>query len=380
MSRSRGARRSFARRDFKSALSWYQKQKPPARDRLLYLMDQGVILHTAGQFQESLKIFAQAIELSEEMEGHHVVSQTASIVTNDNYIPYQGEKFESLLLHVFQVLNYLQLDQGDEALVEVRRIHTKFSDFFKKEAKDYLQNAFASYLSGLVWESRGKFNDAYIDYKTTYRLQPTFPPLPQKLLQGANYLGFLNDSSRWKKRVHQPLAVSPKDGEIIFIIEEGEVPEKESTEEQSDLQIVPVPHYPDPLGTPVKVQVSSKGVTTESTTLFRVDEVAQKTLKDQMPAIIARAVARLAAKETGAVMVGKNVDEDLGVLVGLLVLATNRADLRSWLTLPRSFQTAQLSLPAGTYDFTLTWPGGSHQFKDVEVKARGKKFITYRIF
>ena len=372
VARTRGARHSFERGDFSSALRWYEKQKPPARDKLLYLLDQGLILHTAGRFEESIKVFASAIDLSEEMEGSHVVSKTTSVVTNDNYIPYQGEKFELLLLHVFQVLNYLELGQEGEALVEVRRIDTKFPDF---------ENAFATYLSGLTWESQNKINDAYIDYKTTYRIQPHFPPLLQKLVSGANYLGFTNDMNHWKKLAHHSYQTAPvKNGEVVFVIAEGKIPEKESSEENYNLQVVPVPHYPKSLGEPIRVSISTKGETTESYPLYRLDEAAKKTLKDQMPGIIARAITRLAAKEAGAVVVGKEVDEDLGVLIGILVLTTNRADLRSWLTLPRSLQVAQLSLPEGTYDLTLTWPGGAHTLHQVEVKARHKKFISYRIF
>ncbi len=380
--RSRHARRDFQGRDFEKALSWYQKQRPPARDRLLYLLDQGIILHTAGRFQESMTVFNQAIELSEQKEGPQILSKTATLVATDNLIPYQGEKFELLLLHVFQVLNYLGLEKGDDALVEVRRIHTKFPDFFKEGAKDFLQNAFAAYLSGLVWESQNKLNDAYIDYKITYRMQPAFPPLAQNLLKDSYYFGFLNDYRRWTqifKKEYPPQLQN--NGEVIVIVEEGTVPEKESTEEEYNLQFLPVPVYPRFLGEPIRASVMVEGKEVAKTyPLFRPDEAAKKTLEEQKPAIIARGLARLAAKETGAVLVGEKIDRDLGIFFGFLLLTTNRADLRSWLTLPRSLQIAQFSLPAGTYDLKLSWPGSSHLFSKIQVLPGKKRFLTYRIF
>ncbi|MBI1909322.1 MAG: hypothetical protein HYS22_04050 [Deltaproteobacteria bacterium] len=394
---SRGARHSFQRGDPEKALKWYQQQKPPHRDRLLYLMDQAVILHTAGRYQESLKTFEEAIRLSEAMNSPQVLAKTASLVTNDNLIPYKGEDFERLLMHLFQVLNYLGLGEPDEALVEVRRVHTKFSDFFKDNSKSYLRNAFATYLSGLVWEANGKLNDAYIDYKTTQKIVPSFPSLPQDLLKGATLFGFLNEKARWQKLFRQDYRPLPPDqGEVILLIEEGVVPEKESTEEEINLQVLPLPRYPKDLKNPVLVSVfrgaspkgaSPKGVSptdktelAQTTPLYRVDEAAKKTLADQKGGMIARGLARLAVKEGAAVAVGTKVDRDLGIFLGVLVLATNRADLRSWLTLPRSFQVARFALPEGTYDLKLSWPGGSKSIPTMAVKARKKTFVIQRIF
>ncbi len=370
---SRSARHDFEKGRFDDALQWYQKQKPPARDQLLYLLDQGIILHTAGRYQESIAAFKQAMDFTEEREGAQTPSKTVSIVTNDNLIPYQGEKFERLLIHVFQVLNYIGLGQNQEALIEIRRINTKFSDF---------QNTFASYLSGLTWESEAKINDAYIDYKKTYRLQPAFKPLAQDLLKGSYLLGFLSDYARWKKTFGESFQEqSPHQGEVVVLIEEGTVPEKKSTEEEVDLQILPLPTYPENLDPPepVHIWVNEKewGL---ATTLNRVDETAKKTLADQKPAMIARGIARLAAKEAGAVIVGEKIDRDLGIFLGILLLATNRADLRSWLTLPRSFQVARLKLPEGSHAIELKWHGGHYTFTKVSVKEKRMTFLIHRAF
>lgn len=380
--KSRGARLAFQHGDFEQALQWYQKQKPPRRDRLLYLLDQGVILHTAGRYQESIAIFEKAITLAEKLSGPQALAKTASIISNDNLIPYKGEKFERLLISTFQVLNYLGLEKLGEAIVEVRRIHTYFSSYFRKGAKDYLRNAFATYLSGLVWEANGKVNDAYIDYKKTHSFGTIFPSLKQDLLRGARRLGFISEYARWKRKFKQSYRPLPKNhGEIILIVEEGTVPRKRSTEEEHDLQIIPIPYYSKPLTNPIQIIVKSNGKELgKSYPLYRIDKAAVKTLADQKDAIVARGIARLAAKEGVAVAVGKTVDKDLGIFLGFILLATNRADLRSWLTLPRSLQVAKFSLPKGTYDLKLIWPGGSKLFKEVSIQARRKRFITCRIF
>ncbi len=381
VSKSRGARYAFQQGNYDNALRWYQKQNPPARDKLLYLMDEGVILHSAGKFNESLKIFQEAIDLSEKMEGAQVATKAASLVTNDNFIPYQGEKFETLLLHVFQVMNYLGLGQNNEALVEVRRIQTKFSNYFTSNAKDYLQNAFAIYLSALVWEANHKLNDAYIDYKTTYRLSPLLPYLPEDLLKTSSQSGLLEEYARWKKSFKTSYAPSHKnDGEVILFLEEGRVPEKISSEINEAFQIVPVPIYPELVGEAPQISVLVDGKETSSAfVLYRPDQAARKTLADQKAAIVARAIARLAAKEGAAIAVSEKVDQDLGFFLGILLLTTNRADLRSWLTLPRSFQMFKISLPAGSHTLKIISPGGT-KLLTAEVKIREKTFLSCRIF
>ncbi|MDO8461301.1 MAG: hypothetical protein Q7S98_00405, partial [Deltaproteobacteria bacterium] len=62
------------------------------------------------------------------------------------------------------------------------------------------------------------------------------------------------------------------------------------------------------------------------------------------------------------------------------LLATNRADLRSWLTLPRSLQVTRFSLPKGSYDLQLEWRDGSLLLKQVIVEDHKKTFVIRRIF
>ncbi len=371
VSNSGNARRAFSRGQFDKALTWYQKQEPLGKDQILYWLDEATILQAAGRNQESLALFQKAIDRAEALTGPQVGSKAASVITNDNIIPYQGEKFEKLLMHVFQVMNYLALGEAREALVEVRRIHTKFSD---------LQNAFATYLAGLVWEHNGKINDAYIDYKTTFRIDPELPSLGRSLLNLSQHLGMKGDYARWKKQFPDASPMKKGDGELILLLEEGFIPEKESTEENYQLQVVPVPHYPKPVSSVPGTQFTINGKMGKTYPLYRIDEAAWQTLKDNMPGILTRAVARVATKEAAAVAVEKKVDEGLGFLLGLLFLSTNRADLRSWLTLPRSLQVATLPLPEGEYQLKLSWPNGSKTLEAITIKANRKTFLTQRIF
>jgi hypothetical protein len=110
-------------------------------------------------------------------------------------------------------------------------------------------------------------------------------------------------------------------------------------------------------------------------------------LSDELPAITARAVARMVAKEGAAIAVGKEIDEDLGYLLGVLLLGTNNPDLRHWRTLPDTLQIARVSLPPGEYLLSLRFIGkGGSEVRDalslplVEIKPGKKVFIPYRTF
>ena len=51
------------------------------------------------------------------------------------------------------------------------------------EEKKYVENPFAIYLSGMIYEALGEINDAYIDYKKVYSLRPDVPYLEGNLLR-----------------------------------------------------------------------------------------------------------------------------------------------------------------------------------------------------
>lgn len=376
------ARTDYVHGHYDKALTRYQKLKVRSEDRLLQLMDLGAVEHAAGHYQTSLKYFDEAIDMSLSKEGHQTASKVASMVSSDNQIPYQGENFEKLLLHFYQVLNYIGLNQPADALIEVRRLHTYYDDFFSVNAKSYLQNAAASYVGGLVWEINGLINDAYIDYKTTHRITPDFKPVLTRLVRQANLLGFNSDLKEWQKNNKIENITDAKKGTVIVVIEEGDAPRKSSTEERSNYKVVPVPTYRNVnFDTPPSYQIleNNRSIAT-STPLYRCDTAARDTLADEKKSIMARAIARLATKESAAVAIGKQVDPGLGALVGLLLLSTNQADIRSWLTLPRSFQIAEFSLTEGDHTLQIKGTRGEKTITVKNLKAKTNQIVMVRVF
>ena len=75
-----------------------------------------------------------------------------------------------------------------------------------------------------------------------------------------------------------------------------------------------------------------------------------------------------------------------GVLANLVTAATEKADTRSWITLPRTIQMARLLVDPGTHTVEIKCygPGGTLletvAFEDVRVGAGEVRFLSHRTF
>src|SRR5690606_17623576 len=102
--------------------------------------------------------------------------------------------------------------------------------------------------------------------------------------------------------------------------------------------------------------------------------------------IIAKKVAGTVAKHAIGAGVAKATDsEAAGAITTLFLRLTDKADLRSWTTLPAQLQVARLALPAGRRDIELDMVDarGStvkavRRWSDVEIKPGRITFLTYR--
>ena len=121
-----------------------------------------------------------------------------------------------------------------------------------------------------------------------------------------------------------------------------------------------------------------------------VAAVAEHTLNARMPAITARTLARAVAKvhlqNTVTKPSGKDNDAMVrligGVAMQIASIATERADTRSWLTLPSNIQLARLPLSPGHYSvkIELLAAGGqivdTREYADIVVTPARKTYLT----
>jgi hypothetical protein len=151
---------------------------------------------------------------------------------------------------------------------------------------------------------------------------------------------------------------------------------------------VSLPYYqdrPSPVGA-ARVRVGAVEALTEVTQ--DVSAIAQRTLESKMPGITARAVARAVIKAAAAKEARKQAEQQaknnkgesalaaalLSLTVEATTVLTERADTRSWLTLPDNIQLTRVPLPPGNYTVRVELLGsgreslGTHDFRDVVVR------------
>lgn len=154
------------------------------KDRVLYYLDKGIVLYYQGKFRESNKLLDKAERSMEELFTKSISSITASYLMNDNVIAYYGETYENIYVNIFKALNYLNLNQPEEALVEVKRINIKLRELDQKygdmaremnkkkkgpevkvKSVGFYNDVLAQYLSYLIYRMQEEEDDSRISFE-----------------------------------------------------------------------------------------------------------------------------------------------------------------------------------------------------------------------
>lgn len=232
------------------------KDKYGTKSEVLYLMDKGMLQHLAGVYKESNRSLAKAEQLTEDLYTRRIHSEVEAFVTTDNALPYEGEDFEKVMLNVVMAMNYVQLGQWDDALVEARKVDHKLSVLSQRNSgrMAYTQDPFARYLSGILYEAVGELPDAFVAYRLAFaafeRARTLYgtaiPDLVRKdLLRVSEALGLNEEHAEYRRRfpdaVWQSEEAMRAGGELIFVTYAGRAPLKRDV-------FVDVPFSPQALG------------------------------------------------------------------------------------------------------------------------------------
>jgi len=190
-----------------------------SKDRMLYYLERGLILHFAQRYSESNVEFSAAERLADDLYTKSISEGVFSLFSNDNAISYRARPFELAMVPYYKALNYIYLGQPDEAQVEARRASLQLSkyveasiDAVREEDGDEMRqvrtNAFLLYYSGMLYDSDGEINDAFTAYRNAALafqqnrniLDLEIPPsLGQDLERLAGRLGFYSELIQLQK-------------------------------------------------------------------------------------------------------------------------------------------------------------------------------------
>ena len=388
VARTAGYRHAYESYQYPPAVQGFdgEVKSGPQIDQLLAMMDEGMVLHAAGKFEESIKVLAEADKLSERLDFVSVSEEAKVLLSSERERAYRGEDFEKLMISTLQALNYAQLGNDEGALVEVRRVNERMQRMINDEKKPYEQLAIARYLTGVLWEDQGHADDAFIDYYAANKLAGDLGSLAEPLVRLAKETG-RDDAFRELKRQYpwvQPQPLGKDEGQILVVLEAGKVPVKTNGSRSGGpkAEVIAVPVFRDrPWIRQSQVVLDGDANTAvRPTTVTSLEQVAKIHLNYRVDGLVARQFGALALRTGAAVGVGQATgSEALGILTFLALSYVNQPDLRSWMSLPAEFQLARFRVPAGTHRLTVVAGGGAREIQ-VEVRPRRVTLVVLRSY
>jgi hypothetical protein len=353
-------------------------------DQLVYMMDYATALQMAGKYKESADAFNKADRLVDLKDYHSVTRIVGATLGGEGAIQYKGESYEKFLINTMNAINYVMMGQLDDAMVEARRINDKISKMKMDGREPYEFSPFARYLAAILWEAQDHYDDAYIEYEGSYKLDGRNPFLPADLIRSAKMARRNDTYLRWKKEFPQvkedPSWYDRSRGELVIIYQQGWGPQKQPRPGQYRFPMLK-PVFSNTQRAEVSLDGSNQG---DTKIVYNIEKVAITTLEKDYGALVARRVGGLAAKAVVADQI-RQKNQLLGMLAWIGMNAADRADLRQWSTLPQTIQMARLRLPAGEYHLKiqgLSGSGGSTQDvladQVIHIQAGQKTFVSWR--
>jgi len=89
------------------------------KDRVMYYLDLGMLYHFNGDYKLSNEFLTKAERAIEELYTKSISKAALSMALNDNALDYGGEDYEDIYLNIFKALNYINLNDPEDAFVEV---------------------------------------------------------------------------------------------------------------------------------------------------------------------------------------------------------------------------------------------------------------------
>ncbi|MFH0977346.1 MAG: hypothetical protein V1874_16320 [Spirochaetota bacterium] len=407
-------------------------------NQLLYMMECGLMLHAAGEYEKSNKIFIEAAKLANRI-ATSLRKEAAALLLNETKTNYKGEDFEVVLIHMYMGINYLMLNNADNARISFKKVNDLLREINLISGKDYKQNLMAKYLTAIAFELSAKVNKdendtefAYIEYKQIHELDPKLEMVYGDLQRLALMLGDKDDYNKWTAKFGKKYNTPRDAGELIVFFQAGQgaikasrgsllsdakmkngvtvslngMPLKAGVTVAGALIALKIAEHPIPVfkkrsNKIRQLAINLNGYDMVSTLMLEdIENTALKNMEDDYSRMYMKVAAGIAVKAAASIAAGiaakeaaerfKKASPYAGV-IGLVVgagtgsaLASQiKPDLRCWHSLPANLQIGRLFLKPGVYNIAVKYIDYNGKINDtrtnkIEIKKGEKAFLNYR--
>ena len=392
------------------------------RNTLLYHLEMGKVYHLENDFDTSNYHFNMADDLMEESGA--ITDFLVSTAVNPNMQTYRASSNEKIIIHYYKALNYLQLGNMDDAVVEARKLNLKEQALFidkKGKDKKYAQDPFGLLLMGMIYEADKDFNNAFITYRNAYEYYQK-----SKVFKGKMPATLVSDVNRTARIsginyfIGSDIRVSTKGegGELILFWENGLAPIKREKNvyftllqgdkkgmyffsDQNNTMQIPITY--DFSNRDKEFKPSDIGLLRIASSYFEsrpmynhqaslrvndksyyfnlgedIEQLAYQMEKEDYLIELGKRFTRMVVKKVAELALS-NQNEAAGLALGIANFAMEKADTRSWQTLPNQIYYARIPLKKGQNIVEVTLENGKKISLDVLAKGgmQFKSVVTY---
>ncbi|MCK4549897.1 MAG: hypothetical protein KAU49_06995 [Candidatus Krumholzibacteria bacterium] len=373
---------TYTARMTETGIYYYDGEYDRARDELdelvlsssnediyLYLLERGKVRLASGMYDSAIVDMQAAEQRFDEIEGTTSIGEAfGTALVSDGSREYQPVAHEKILLNTYLLLSYLGAGERDGAYVERNRVIRRLSEYIGSvESVDDppLDVPFARYIAAVMYENEGKLDDARIEYDRVEDLYPEAVP--------------------WSPNSHLT--------EIVVLTEMGRAPVMISREIRGYFekvngrtfgyfalpggvgqQVYPVssaligndtgfgtiftfafPEYVRiPRGAVLAYPVVDGVEAGMAVTLDDFEETAMEAFRRNLASILIRSAVRTYLQ----LLIQNELDGDVGriaAVVSKFFSVTERADTRSWQTLPSEISVFRMEVEPGSHEVLMRY-------------------------
>ena len=395
---TREIRESFTDGQFDSALSQLESSdlRETERHRLVYLLEKGMILDRMNQSVSSRQTLMEADRQVDLLYRSSLVGDVASFIYNDSASDYQGEDYEKVGIHTMLALSFLGDNKLKKARVEARAINVRLNEinnFYKENKNTYKEDAFARFLSGLIFESLGDYNSALVDYRRALALYEGDyskyfgTGVPNALVRSMWWVASKRNNNALLRTLKKkfPKVVSNikyKGGysSLVMISEVGHIARKVSKSFVMVWDGKPMRFSFPALKVPGSYSWGKNGFWLGSRFVAAnqvqdMNYIARRTLEDSRSRYMLKMASRIVLKDQLNQQAKRNFGLIGGLAASIFGAVTETADTRAWTLLPAKFYITRMDVKPGTYTVRKSNKGHIEPAQKITLKKNQTVFL-----